>query len=208
MQARGSGTRAAGGRPLSLVCLPRAWAHADRQRHARSQHAEAARLAAANATPRMHAAHARRTQARGSGTRAAAAIPATGDFRRPHRSSRTSGAVRSTTNSRDFRRENLSAYLCTCAWTRPRTHKWAPSCKALLPSQIEADPNIGRRTPQKHAGTSQRRISTESRARSGRPAMKRTRGRAISRNARPRRVRRLRTAAPTAVTRPQPPAVA
>ena len=36
----------------------RAWARANRQRHARAQHAEAARLAAAHATPRIHAAHA------------------------------------------------------------------------------------------------------------------------------------------------------
>ena len=55
-----------GGRSLCLVRLPRAWAHANRKRHARAQHAEAARLAAAPAAPRMHAAHARRTQARGS----------------------------------------------------------------------------------------------------------------------------------------------
>ena len=56
-----------GGRSLCLVRLPRAWTHANRQRHACAQHAEAARLAAAHAAPRMHAAHARRTQARGSG---------------------------------------------------------------------------------------------------------------------------------------------
>ena len=36
-----------GGRSLCLARLPRAWAHADRQRHARAQHAEAARFAAA-----------------------------------------------------------------------------------------------------------------------------------------------------------------
>ena len=77
-----------------------------------------------------------------------------------------------------------------------------------LQSPIEADPGIWRRTHQKRVGTSQHRTTTESRASSGRPAMKRTRGRATSRNARPRRVRRLRTVAPTAVTRPQPPAVA
>ena len=38
-----------GGRSLCLVRPPRAWAHANRQRHARAQHAEAARLAAAHA---------------------------------------------------------------------------------------------------------------------------------------------------------------
>ena len=43
------------------VRLPRSWAHVDRQRRACAQHAEAARLAAAHAAPRMHAAHARRT---------------------------------------------------------------------------------------------------------------------------------------------------
>ena len=36
-------------------------------RDTRAQHAEAACLAAAHATPRMHAAHARRTQAAGGG---------------------------------------------------------------------------------------------------------------------------------------------
>jgi hypothetical protein len=58
--ARGSQLQL-GGRSLCLVRPPRAWAHANRQWHARAQHAEAARLAAAHAAPRMHAAHARRT---------------------------------------------------------------------------------------------------------------------------------------------------
>ena len=123
-QARGSGTRAAGGRSLYLVRLPRAWAHADRQRHTRAQHAEAARLAAAHAAPRMHAAHARCTQARGSGTRAAAAAPATGDFHRPRRSSHTSGVVRLTPKTRGFSHENpLYPPLYVCVG-KPRTRKW------------------------------------------------------------------------------------
>ena len=46
--------------------------------------------------------------------RAAAAAPATGDFRRPRRSSRTSGAVGLTPKTRDFRRETPSIRLCPC----------------------------------------------------------------------------------------------
>ena len=64
--ARGSQLQL-GGRSLCLVRLPRAWTHANRHRGACAQHAETARLAAAHAAPRMHAAQARRTQARGSG---------------------------------------------------------------------------------------------------------------------------------------------
>ena len=60
--ARGSQLQL-GGRSLCLVRPPRTWARANRQRHARAQHAEAARLAAAHAAPRMHAAHTRRTHA-------------------------------------------------------------------------------------------------------------------------------------------------
>ena len=67
--ARGGSVRGdVGGRSLCLVHLPHAWAHANRQRHARAPHAEAARLAAAHAAPRMHA-RARKAHATSGRTR-------------------------------------------------------------------------------------------------------------------------------------------
>ena len=71
--------------------------------------------------------------------RAAAAAPVTGDFRRPRRSSRTSGAVRSTQNSRDFRREAPSIRLCPCV--DKTTHAQAESHQKLelLPGHRERE---------------------------------------------------------------------
>ena len=53
-----------------------------------------------------------------------------------HRTSRTSGAVRPTTNSSGFRLSSRKTFLPTSvhAWIRPRTHKWQLS-KALSPLQ-------------------------------------------------------------------------
>ena len=88
------------------------------QRKARARQAGTARPAIAHAASLAHvpllprAMCGRRAMAH---ARAAAAAPATGDFRRPHRPSRTSGAARSTTNSRDCRREKTfypSLYAC------------------------------------------------------------------------------------------------
>ena len=90
------------------------------QRKARARQAGTARPAIAHAAslahvpllPRAMDVHGRRRAM--AHARAAAAAPATGDFRRPRRSSRTSGAVRSTQNSCDFRRETPSIRLCPC----------------------------------------------------------------------------------------------
>ena len=58
VRTRGGVRGDVGGRSLRLVRLPRAWAHANRQRHTRAQHAEAACLAAAGRCARRIA-HAR-----------------------------------------------------------------------------------------------------------------------------------------------------
>ena len=148
--------------PPSRRAMRHARALGQRKARARARQAATARPAIAHAASLAHvpllpgAMCGRRAMAH---TRAAAAAPATGDFRRPHRSSRTPGAVRSAANSRGFRREKN--VLPTSVRVRGQDHARTSGSflKRHFPlsnggSPIEADPDCGRWTfgpPRPHA---------------------------------------------------------
>ena len=106
-------------------------ARSGRGRHARcrqERRAPPSRTPPRSRTSRFYRALCARTTGHGARARCSSR-PRDRQFRRPRRSSRISGAVRSTQNSRDFRRETPSIRLCPCV--DKTTHAQAESHRRL-----------------------------------------------------------------------------